>query len=249
MPPKAILIVDNCAAHECLQSDDGQIIVFPLPPNVTSVLQPMDQSPINVLKIKYRNQYLASIVAQENKTIEECVKEHTLRETTIYLKNAWNELPGSLIQNAWNKIRNWNDDDFDLEDNEPLSNYVTSVQNFEETLNEMQNLLNRIAPNCEMSLADIDLWNEDNNDGLAEDEYDTDGDDDVESILEGAAAVEPKISNLAALDFINGLIKYAEQNEAFGKVHLQNLYTQRSDVMNIQAKQPLKQNKIMTYFK
>ncbi|XP_053964250.1 jerky protein homolog-like [Anastrepha ludens] len=53
LPPKAILLIDNCSAHapiEKLQSDDGNIIAFFFPPNVTATLQPMDQNPIKGLK-------------------------------------------------------------------------------------------------------------------------------------------------------------------------------------------------------
>lgn len=43
---KAVLLLDNCPAHpdaKELISDDGQITALYLPPNVTSLIQPMDQ--------------------------------------------------------------------------------------------------------------------------------------------------------------------------------------------------------------
>ena len=43
---KAVLVLDNCPADpdaEYLVSDDGKIIALYLPPNVTSLIQPMDQ--------------------------------------------------------------------------------------------------------------------------------------------------------------------------------------------------------------
>ena len=46
LPPKAVLVLDNCPAHpeaEELISDDGNIFAHFLPPNVTSLIQPMDQ--------------------------------------------------------------------------------------------------------------------------------------------------------------------------------------------------------------
>ncbi|XP_053989837.1 jerky protein homolog-like, partial [Hylaeus volcanicus] len=66
LPKQAILLVDNCTAHgssiEPLQSDDQQIICYFLPPNVTAILQPMDQGPIKITKLKYRNLLLCKII-------------------------------------------------------------------------------------------------------------------------------------------------------------------------------------------
>ena len=44
--PKAVLLLDNCSAHldeEELISADGKVIVKFLPPNVISLIQPIDQ--------------------------------------------------------------------------------------------------------------------------------------------------------------------------------------------------------------
>jgi len=44
LPPKAVLLVDNAPSHPAdLKSDDGLIVVKFLPPNVTSLIQPMDK--------------------------------------------------------------------------------------------------------------------------------------------------------------------------------------------------------------
>ena len=49
---KAVLVLDNCSAHPDqteLVSDDGKIIAKFLPPNVTSLIQPMDQGVIEAV--------------------------------------------------------------------------------------------------------------------------------------------------------------------------------------------------------
>jgi len=51
---KAILFLDNCAAHpseEELMSDDGKIMAKFLPPNVTALIQPMDQGVLESINI------------------------------------------------------------------------------------------------------------------------------------------------------------------------------------------------------
>lgn len=51
--PKALLILDNCSAHPSdgeLKSKDGKVTAQFLPPNVTSLIQPMDQGVLETLK-------------------------------------------------------------------------------------------------------------------------------------------------------------------------------------------------------
>ena len=64
---KAILILDNCAAHpleEELVSMDGKVISMRLPRNVTSLIQTMDQEVLEYMKRLYRKSILTEIVAQ-----------------------------------------------------------------------------------------------------------------------------------------------------------------------------------------
>ncbi|KAG5862225.1 hypothetical protein JTB14_023516 [Gonioctena quinquepunctata] len=58
---KVLLIVDNAPTHptaELLERENGQFKTTFLPPNVTSLLQPMDQSVIETMKRHYRRQLL-----------------------------------------------------------------------------------------------------------------------------------------------------------------------------------------------
>ena len=55
--PNAVLILDNYSAHpdlEDLISDDGTIFAKFLPPNVTALIQPMDQGVIESAKKRYK---------------------------------------------------------------------------------------------------------------------------------------------------------------------------------------------------
>ena len=54
---EAVLLLDNCAAHadvEELISESGKIAAKFLPPNVTSLIQPMDQGILVTLKRIYK---------------------------------------------------------------------------------------------------------------------------------------------------------------------------------------------------
>lgn len=41
LPPKALLLVNNCSAHPPIQTDDGNVVTYFFPPNVTAAIQPM----------------------------------------------------------------------------------------------------------------------------------------------------------------------------------------------------------------
>lgn len=58
---KVLLFVDNCAAHGHIDKLNAIEMEF-LPPNTTSVLQPMDQGVIQNLKVHYRSRLLSRVV-------------------------------------------------------------------------------------------------------------------------------------------------------------------------------------------
>ena len=61
-----MLILDNAPGHpENLCTEDEQIFAIFLPPNVTPLLQPIDQNVIQAIKLHYRKNLLKRIVATE----------------------------------------------------------------------------------------------------------------------------------------------------------------------------------------
>ena len=59
--PKVLLVMDNCSAHpseEELNTDDGSANSHFLTPNVTSLIQPMDQGVLERMKRIYRKSLL-----------------------------------------------------------------------------------------------------------------------------------------------------------------------------------------------
>lgn len=66
---KIVLLVDNCTAHIEPKNLDYIKLVF-LPPNTTSVLQPMDQGVIRSLKCIYRKQLILRILESYDKNVE-----------------------------------------------------------------------------------------------------------------------------------------------------------------------------------
>lgn len=164
LPSKGLLLIDNCTAHkpiEMLKSDDGNIVAMLLPPNVTAVLQPMDQNPIRLVKLGYRNKLLCNIVAQENVPIENILKAHSIRDAILLLKSVWDELPQAVLIKAWNKIKKWDDDQYNSEDDIPLSEWINPSNAYDDTLREVQLLMSKVGDNVDISIDDIENWNKD----------------------------------------------------------------------------------------
>lgn len=104
---KAILLIDNAASHaseEQLKSDDGHIRAMFLPPNVTSLIQPMDQNVIRLVKLHYRTRLLTHIVAHKNEPVHNTLKNFTLRDAVWNLKLSWDKVKCETIVKSWKNI-------------------------------------------------------------------------------------------------------------------------------------------------
>jgi hypothetical protein len=109
LEPKAVLLLDNCSAHpdpQELVSDDGKIFAKFLPPNVTSLIQPMDQGVLISLKRRYRKKLLHRlIIADEMGTsIIEFLKGLNMKTTVDLVAEAWDGIPSVTLQRSWRKI-------------------------------------------------------------------------------------------------------------------------------------------------
>lgn len=87
LSPKAILLLDNCSAHpdeEELVSADGQVVASFLPPNVTAMIQPMDQGVLSCIKRRYKKKILEELVLMDadGKSVKDFLKSiHMLRDS------------------------------------------------------------------------------------------------------------------------------------------------------------------------
>lgn len=132
-----------------------------MPPNVTAVIQPMDQNPIKTFKLKYRNKLLCNILADPNESIQDQLKKHTIRDAILLMHPAWTEMPQSVLKNAWNRIFNWDDGEYDDEDDLPLSELFDTGNVFEAIVQETQQLLSEVAPTCTITSQEVIEWNDD----------------------------------------------------------------------------------------
>lgn len=105
LPEKAVLFVDNCKAHSYVKV--GDIEVSFLPPNVTSLLQPLDQGILQTMKLNYQFQLVKHILKaeKENMTLLEFLKKKiTIREAIFWAAEAWNDLTSTTVYKGWRKL-------------------------------------------------------------------------------------------------------------------------------------------------
>jgi hypothetical protein len=112
LPQKAILLLDNAPSHPSDLKKNEVRTIF-LPPNVTLLIQPMDQGVIESLKRRYRSKFMSSLIEKTATgfSLIEAVKSINIKDVIYMLAAAWEELPPSTLEKSWIKLcPNINDD-------------------------------------------------------------------------------------------------------------------------------------------
>ena len=105
--PKAVLVLDNCSAHNMispLTSEDGRIFTFFLPPNVSSLSQPMEQGIFSSLKLRYRKKLLRHVMLESNESPVDTLNSLNDSSCMNWLIESWNEMPETTFQKSWRKL-------------------------------------------------------------------------------------------------------------------------------------------------
>ena len=103
-----LLFADNAPCHAVgkLPRLSNVKIEF-LPPNTTSKVQPLDQGIIRAIKQHYRKCLLSNLVAKlvsdSEKPIADFVKTTTVLDALHYLKQAWQKVKPTCVQNCFRK--------------------------------------------------------------------------------------------------------------------------------------------------
>ncbi|XP_055527029.1 jerky protein homolog-like [Wyeomyia smithii] len=138
IPPRAILLLDNCSAHHMnddLKSEDDLIIAYFLPPNVTAMIQPMDQNVIQNCKLRYREKLLLHVMARSRENdIDQCLNQISMKDVCFWIHDAWTEVQNTVIQLSWRKIGVIFNDKLVHEDDVPL----TQLLNIDKSENTME---------------------------------------------------------------------------------------------------------------
>ncbi|XP_066590615.1 jerky protein homolog-like [Prorops nasuta] len=103
---KIILLVDNCPAHkvpEIMNIEDSSIEVIFLPPNTTSILQPMDQGIIEKFKRCYRHRMLRTIL-KHPVGVSQFYMDFDIKDCIDLVKESWDCLTRENICKSWRKL-------------------------------------------------------------------------------------------------------------------------------------------------
>lgn len=104
-----LLLIDNAPSHPSnlsLERENGKFKVVFLPPNITSVLQPMDQGVIESFKRYYRKELLRMVLigTEHEKTILQVYTEINLKDAVYMAAEAWATVKDTTLAKAWNKL-------------------------------------------------------------------------------------------------------------------------------------------------
>ena len=111
---------------------DGQITVLYLPPNTTSVLQPMDQGPIEATKRLYRKELITTLSTEDNEetSLIDLIKRMDILDVIKMSAKAWSEVKIEAIKKSWKKTSVWSktedltqEDADDKEDEDPVGDF------------------------------------------------------------------------------------------------------------------------------
>lgn len=121
-----------------------------MPPNVTPLIQPMDQNAIRITKLFYRKNLLTDLLS-EDKEFSETLKNYSLRDAVLNIAMAWNNVNTAVIKKCWNNILDIDDDD---QENIPLSVLRSRLINDEafKANQDIGHILQNITPNVSKKL-------------------------------------------------------------------------------------------------
>lgn len=115
-----LLLVDNCPTHPKVPNLKCIELVF-LPPNVTAVLQPMDQGVILCLKSYYRQQLLLKLMTSLDSGVGFKI---TVLDAIMMLVNAWGRVSSKTISHCFHHSGLRSEFGFDEEDELPLTLWI-----------------------------------------------------------------------------------------------------------------------------
>lgn len=106
---KALVLVDNAPGHPVYVNDLSETVKFVfLPPNTTSVIQPMDQGVISTFKSYYLRRtfklLLSDTDGQDKPTMQEFWKQFNVMKALKIIGDSWDEVTPSCMNGVWRKI-------------------------------------------------------------------------------------------------------------------------------------------------
>ena len=251
--PKAVLLLDNCSANPDeteLMSSDGKIIAKFLPPNVTSLIQPMDQGVLESMKRRYRRKILEELILKDDEglSMSDYLKSMHMLQVITLVSASWAEISAETLRLSWRKIL---PESPSPQSTEPGATQRAVEQNSIEEFTSLFQILGQTLSEDEVSdwlqtdqydmgythLTDNEIVSSVINTNESEDDSDTD-----EATLETVSSV----SHTSALKMFDGCIKWLQEQEEACMYNIQSLQELR-DLASRKRFSAIKQKKISDY--
>lgn len=143
---KALLLVENCAAHPVeLISANGLIKCVFVPTKIAGLVQPMEHTPLTWIKRQYRVRMIRQLIVEnedkEIKTgVDDFLKTYMIDKCIFILASLWKDVSQTILSNAaWNNLNlivteNKNADNSELFQNLSLAEkkHMAELVNIEE---------------------------------------------------------------------------------------------------------------------
>jgi hypothetical protein len=243
-PRKALLLIDNAPSHASeneLRSNNIKVMF--LPPNVTALMQPMDQGVLENFKRHYRRNLLESILERVDggEGLMDCLKAINLKNVVYWAADAWNKVKSSTLQKSWAKIIHQEDLILETNDEEevPLHEMMRHLDGCEDIGQEEVEEWVTFDNKEQEELTDVDLIELIN-------EREHEKSSDTES--EGNEEEGIKISHLEAFDALNTALLYVEQQPEATASDILLLTRWRNIASKNRISVKLKQSKVDNYF-
>ncbi|XP_058793047.1 tigger transposable element-derived protein 1-like [Phymastichus coffea] len=112
---KVLLLMDNAPSHPKNLSDaHPNLEVLFLPPNTTSLLQPMDQTVISTFKAYYLRRVLKNMIADINRipagqvdptgVVRDYWKTFSILQSILIVQSSWEEVSSYTLNASWRKL-------------------------------------------------------------------------------------------------------------------------------------------------
>lgn len=149
LPVRALLLLDNAPSHPSQEElVKREIKTAFLPPNITSLIQPMDQGVIEWLKRRYRRKYITSILEKtdEGCNLFEAMKSLNIKDAIYTIAEAWGDMRPDTLKKSWCKL--W---PAKTAENEEIGSQDTDTS-VHVIVNDLQTL------QLDVQLNDVDEW-------------------------------------------------------------------------------------------
>lgn len=246
MPLKALLLLDNAPSHPSEEElRDGDIVAVFLPPNVTALIQPMDQGVIESVKRRYRRKLLTSLIEKdgENASVIDLLKKMNIKDVVYMIAESWLELPESTLINSWHKI--WSNE---IEEEMMVAPAELCSADFISAFKHLDGCQDVDTEDVDQWLAvDKDLQEETLSDEDIVAAVVTDGiqdDDDDDDFVETATSVISHTNGMRALETA---LCYVEQQPSASPMDVMLIKQWRNYAANCRSSK-LKQKKVTDFF-